>query len=124
MISGSHDGIVRLWSLSLRTPVASPSSYGYGVGPLRGHFSPTKEETKQSPIAEFNDAQSPIMCVTLTVLESSSSGNCNSKKILVAAGSMDGTVIVWAVNLAEQSGDVKTVARSLLFCHQLRPSER
>ena len=135
MVSGSRDGTVRLWSLSLQTPVTAPPTYGYSAVQLRASLSPKKIEIKRGAIAEFSDVQSPIMCVNLTDFDaySSSNGSNNSSSsssnnkingILVAAGSLDGTVMVWTVDLAGQGGDMKAVSRSLLFCHQLRPSER
>ena len=125
MVSGSEDGTVRLWSLSLQTPVTAPPTYGYSAAQLRASLSPKRNEIKQVAIVEFRDVQSPIMCVNLTVFDGySSSSSSKISGILVAAGSMDGTVMVWTVDLAEQGGVMKAVSQSLLFCHQLRPSER
>ena len=175
MVSGSQNGIVRLWTLSLQKPITTPvtagSTFAYGVSQLRGTNTQIKEEKKQMPIAEFKEMQSPVLCVTLTVspsgidisgsstgssssssyssriyssnnnssMNSSSSGSAsrsNSSSMMIAAGSLDGTVAVWAASpssssqsdevdiTSDSNNNINTHSHRLLFCHQLRPSER
>jgi WD40 repeat protein len=133
LVSGSHDGKVRLWSLSLQT-VSSPPSLGYGLSGTaerNSHPSKDKEAKRQKALAEFIEVQSPVLCVNQVVTWSASgmsstdsTSDSSTCSLVVAAGSMDGTVAVWSSDIDMVSGTLRATDSRLLFCHQLRPSER
>lgn len=130
-MSGSHDGKVRLWSLSLQA-VWSPPAQGYGLsGAAEGHSqaSRDKEGKRQKALAEFIEVQSPVLCVNQVATRSASgisSTDSSACRLVVAAGSIDGTVAVWSSDIDTDTGTgtLRATNCRLLFCHQLRPSER
>lgn len=108
-------------------------------GALEGHIFPImdRRDTAQKAVFDILGLQSPVFCVSYTVLSSpanmridsssSSSGNSGSNdsdRLMIAAGSSDGTVAVWAVDVTSKSTKIEAFSCSMLFCHQLRPSER
>ena len=138
LVSGSHDGAVRLWALSLHEQSKAATWQGsgsVGIGQVQG---PSVEESKQKAIVQLNDVQSSVLCVSLTPCRAlvksvnNSTGNNHSSSssgdsgggLLIAAGANDGTVAMWSANLGPGSHDAGSVKCALLFCHQLRPCER
>ena len=109
---------------------------------MEGHKFPImdKKETAQKAVFDILGLLSPVLCVTYTVLSSSanmkpdnscsssssssSSSGSGSERLMVAAGSSDGTVAVWAVDITTKLNKVESYSCFSLFCHQLRPSER
>ena len=126
---GSHDGKVRLWSLSLQTVSTSPVA-GYGLsGTVEVHSQALKDKEgkRQKALVEFIEVQSPILCVNQVVTRSAtgtSSTDSSICRLVIAAGSMDGTVAVWSSDIDTDTDTLRATNCRLLFCHQLRPSER
>ena len=94
-----------------------------------------RKEIAQKAVFDILGLLSPVLCVTYTVLSSpanmkfdssssSSSGSGDSERLMIAAGSSDGTVAVWVSDITTKLNKVESYSCSALFCHQLRPSER
>ena len=113
--------------MALREPSGAPE----------GHIFPImdRRETAQKAVIDILGLQSPVLCVSYTVLSSpanmkidssssNSSGSNDGDRLMIAAGSTDGTAAVWAVDVTSKSTKIEAYSCSMLFCHQLRPSER
>lgn len=128
-MSGSHDGTVRLWSLSLQSVSTSltPGHGSQGADAGQTHSVKDKGDRRQRSLADFIEVQSPILCVTQVVVQPAagmtSTGN-SACRLVVAAGASDGTVAVWSADVDMDSDTLNATNCRLLFCHQLRPSER
>lgn len=141
-LTGSPEGIVRLRCYTSNT--LHPMTLRGPSGAPEGHIFPImdRRDTAQKAVFDILGLQSPVLCVSYTVLSSpanmmidssssssscsssSSSGSNDSDRLMIAAGSSDGTVAVWAVDVTSKSTKIEAYSCSMLFCHQLRPSER
>ena len=135
-LTGSPDGIVRLRCYTLHT--LHPMMLRAPITTMEGHKFPImdKKETALKAVFDILGLLSPVLCVTYTVLSSSanmkpdssssssSSSGSGSERLMIAAGSSDGTVAVWTVDITTKLNKVESYSCSSLFCHQLRPSER
>lgn len=152
-MSGSQDGTVRLWFLGLHLSTLHDNSLFPDQHPLavfRNLHSqvlcvtqtlsrpPTNDQV--STINKTNTENSNTSSLNKSNFDTKETSNFNKStsagRIMVAAGSKDGTVAVWDVDTSvawDPEGSFRGPASGscgqrgnhlLLFCHQLRPAER